>query len=388
MKVLHVSHTSVVSGGEHSLLTLLQALPENVECGVACPPGELADAVLALGIDVYPLPALSASLRLHPVHTARAAIELAGATAATCRIARRTGATVLHANSVRAGLITGAASIFGAPPAAVHVRDVLPPGRVTLAIRRGIVAGSGVAVATSHYVANRFAAGLPRAPNIVVVDNPVDLRRFRRSSAATDAARAELGIPPRAPLLGIVGQITHWKGHDTAIAALARVRERHPEARLLIVGSIKFATPSTRFDNRSFLEGLRRQIAERRLDRHVSFLGERADVSRILSALDVLLVPSLEEPFGRTVAEAMAMATPVVATTVGGPRELLEDGVTGLLAPPGDPAAWAASVERMLDRPDETRAMAERAQTVATRRFNPERHAGQMIAVLRSVSLG
>jgi glycosyltransferase involved in cell wall biosynthesis len=223
-------------------------------------------------------------------------------------------------------------------------------------------------------------------PQIEVVDNPVDFRRFDRRAATTDAARAELGIPPGAQVLGILGQITHWKGHDTAVAALVRLHHRHPEARLLIVGAIKFAMPSTRFDNQGFLEGLHRQVAEHGLSRHVSFLGERRNVPRILSALDVLLVPSTEEPFGRTIAEAMAIGTPVVATSVGGPPELIQDGVTGLLAPPGDPEAWATAIERILARPDETRAMADRAHAVAVQRFDSERHAARMMEVLRLCS--
>ena len=83
----------------------------------------------------------------------------------------------------------------------------------------------------------------------------------------------------------------------------------------------------------------------------VEFLGERGDVPALMAALDALLVPSWEEPFGRVVVEAMAAGTPVIATSRGGTAEIVADGVNGLLAPPRDAGAWAAVIERLLDEP-------------------------------------
>ena len=100
------------------------------------------------------------------------------------------------------------------------------------------------------------------------------------------------------------------------------MRADHPHARLLIVGEVKFAAANTRLDNRGYLAELHGLARELSLKDAVEFLGEREDAPEIMARADAILVPSIEEPFGRTVAEPMAVGTPVVATTVGGPAEL------------------------------------------------------------------
>ena len=125
MKVLYVNHTAEVGGGERSLLALLKARPNKVDMRLAAPPGRLGEEAAALGIPVESIPGTAGSLRLHPLHTPRAMVEMAAAGRATQRIVRTNGVELLHANSVRAGLILGAARTRR--PSVVHVRDVLPP---------------------------------------------------------------------------------------------------------------------------------------------------------------------------------------------------------------------------------------------------------------------
>lgn len=385
MKVLHVSYTGAMSGGEHSLLTLLAAMPAEVELGVACPDGALDAAVRRLGLPVHRIPATSVTFRLHPVRTARGLAEMGAAALAVSLIARRQGATVIHANHVRTGLITSLAGAGSCPPAVVHVRDVLPDGPAGSVVKRALTSRSAGLVGISRYVKEKFGAG---GEAMTVIDNPVDLRRFDPGLHDRADGRRALGADLESPLIGIVGQITPWKGHDTAIRALVEVRARHPAARLVVVGEVKFSSPGTSFDNRGYLAGLHRLVCELGLSDAVSFLGERTDIHRVLRALDVLLVPSTVEPFGRTVAEAMTMATPVIATSEGGPADLIDHGVTGLLAAPGDHRAWEAAVDRVLGDRDAARQMAEAARTVALRRFAPERHLHAMLAVFASASAG
>jgi glycosyltransferase involved in cell wall biosynthesis len=385
MRVLHVSHTATISGGEHSLLTLLAGMPSEIEVGVACPDGPLAEAVRDLGLPVYLIPATTASFRLHPVRTPRATLEMGGAALAVTRIARQEGATVLHANSVRAGLVTGLAGTIGGPPAAVHVRDVLPANATAVAVKRVLTSRSAELIAISEYVKERFGGnGNGHAPT--VIDNAVNRRRFDPDAYDRDECRRRLGVETPAPLIGIVGQITPWKGHDVAVRAIRLVHARYPDARLFVVGEVKFSGPETSLDNRGFLRRLHELVDELGLGGHVSFLGERDDVPQILRALDALLVPSTVEPFGRTVAEAMTMATPVIATSEGGPFELLRHGVSGLLVAPGDEHAWARAIERLLDHPVATRRMAVAAQGVATSRFDTARHVRSVLDVLSAAS--
>jgi glycosyltransferase involved in cell wall biosynthesis len=151
---------------------------------------------------------------------------------------------------------------------------------------------------------------------------------------------------------------------------------------MLVVGSVKFGSRATRFANEDYLASLQRLVDELDLADAVRFTGEREDVPEILGAVDALLMPSIEEPFGRSIVEAMAMTTPVIATDVGGPVEIVDHRVTGLLAPPGDPLAWADAIADVLENPAEARARARRARRVVTERFAQDRHAAAMARIL------
>jgi glycosyltransferase involved in cell wall biosynthesis len=372
VKVLYLNHTAEVSGGERSLLTLLAADSDQLEMRLAAPRGRLGEEVAALGIPVETIPGTAGSLRLHPLHTPRAMLEMAAAGRATQKIARANGSELLHANSIRAGLILGAART--ARPSVVHVRDVLPPGAASTATMRMIAATATVIVANSDYTAQSVLELAPRAV-IEVVPNPVDLTRWDPARVDRVHARASLrGVRPRALLLGVVAQLTPWKGQDTAIEVLHLLRGKGVDAHLLLIGSAKFTAASTRFDNRAYVERLKSRVAELRLEDRVSWLGEREDVPELISALDVLLLPSREEPFGRVLIEAMAMRVPVIATNVGGPSEIVIDGVGGFLVDPADHDAWARAVKYFADHPQLGREMGLAGRHRVEREFGSERH--------------
>jgi glycosyltransferase involved in cell wall biosynthesis len=379
MRVLYVNHTADVSGGEHSLLGLLGALPAAVQPLVATPPGRLASAVAALGIPTTAIAATAGSLRLHPLHTPRTVAELSVAAAQVRRAARRHHADVVHANSIRAGIALGLAR----PPGAriVHVRDCLPAGALATATMRLIAATATTVVANSQYTARSVRAAAPRA-RVEVVHNAVDLERWDPARIDRERARASLGRKGEGELLlGVLAQLTPWKGQATAIEALRLLREDGLDAHLLLIGSAKFVASATRFDNNAYVAGLHAQVAGAGLQERVSFLGEREDVPELVRALDVLLLPSEEEPFGRALLEAMALGVPVLATNVGGPPEIVEDGREGYLLPPHEPAAWAQAIRRLAASPEQAARMGLAGRRRVEGEFTIDRHVASMLAV-------
>jgi glycosyltransferase involved in cell wall biosynthesis len=377
MRVLYVNHTAEVSGGERSLLDLLGALPGAVQPLVACPHGRLADAVAELGVARAEIRGTAGSLRLHPLHTPRALAEMGHAAVQVNRLARG-GVELVHANSIRAGIVVGLARPRG--PGVVHVRDCLPPGTVTSATMRLIAATATSVIANSAYTAASVRAAAPSA-NVEVVHNPVDLRRWSPEGIDRERVRAELGVPEGRLLLGVVAQLSPWKGQDTAIEALAELGERGVDASLLLIGSAKFVAASTRFDNERYVAELRELAARRGVAERVAWLGEREDVPRLMRALDVLLLPSHEEPFGRAVIEAMAMGVPPVATLVGGPSEVIADGEDGYLLAPDDPGAWAEVLAGLAAEPERRRALGLAGRAKVERSYTVEHHAASVLAV-------
>ena len=385
MRVLYVSHTAHMSGGERSLIELLGALDGRVQAAVATPPGELSRALRTVGVPVRLIPGTAGSLRPHPLHTPRTVAELARAAGSLRRIARREGVDLVHANSIRAGIVAVAAARIGAPPAVVHVRDVLPDGPLTRLTRVAVGRGASALIGNSAHTLERFAD--PRTDAVLAVaHSPVDLDRLRPAAElARPHARAAFGIPTDAgPVLGVVAQLTPWKAQDDAVRIVAGLRDVHPGVRLLLAGSARFVSASTRHDNRAFVARLRALVEDLDLGNRVVFLGERSDVPELLRALDMLLVPSWEEPFGRTVVEALAVGLPVAATSVGGPSEALRDGVEGLLLPPRRPEAWVAALAPLLGDPDRLAEMARRGRARATV-FDRGAHADRVLSIYEKV---
>ncbi len=383
MRVLYVNHTATVSGGERSLLDLLGALPEQVRPRLAAPSGELQRQAQALGVPCTSIAGTAGSLRLHPLHTSAALAEMMLAAAQVSRAVARHEIELVHANSIRAGIVLGLARRSPLPglrlgravPTVVHIRDCLPPGAASTATLRLIASTATTVIANSAYTAASVRAVAPRAA-LEVVHNPVDLVRFDPAALDRASARERLGEAGRRRLLlGVVAQLSPWKGQDTAIEALGALAREGVDAQLLLIGSAKFVERATRFDNEVYVSALHELAAREGVSERVSWLGEREDVPALVRALDVLLLPSWEEPFGRAVLEAMALEVPVIATDVGGPRELVRDGREGLLLPPREPARWARAIARLAEGPEPAAGMGRAGRERVQQEFTTERHA-------------
>jgi glycosyltransferase involved in cell wall biosynthesis len=384
VRILAVNHTAIVSGGERSLLTSLEALPAGVEAVIACPSGPLRDAVAVAGLRTLPIHSTAGSLKLHLSHTPRALAELTWAALQLRRVVRAVRPDVVYANSVRAGIVASLALRPRRTPFVAHVRDVLPPGRVAAFALRLVARRATLVVANSEYTAESVRRAAP-ATRIRVLHSPVATARAGGGGSRGEA-RAALGYGPGGPaLLGVVAQLTPWKGQDVAIRALAAVRGDGHDAHLLLVGSAKFVAAATRYDNVAFTERLRTLVRELGVADAVRFLGERDDVPRVMAALDCLLLPSWEEPFGRVVVEGMAAGLPVIATNVGGPPEIIADGVDGLLRPPRDPAAWASAIAGLLRDPARREALGAAAR-VSAERFSVDRHVERLLELMGEAS--
>lgn len=178
-----------------------------------------------------------------------------------------------------------------------------------------------------------------RRGRIATILNGIDHRTFIRDRGREAAARAALGISPGESVLGAVGRLEPQKRFDVLLDVFARLRRRWPNLRLLIAGE---------GGSRAVLE---RQIRSFDVADSCSLLGHWPDVLRLHHALDLFVQSSRYEGTPNAVLEAMALETPVVATSVGGTAELVEDGVDGLVVPPNDAAALAYAIEHtLLDR--------------------------------------
>jgi len=200
-----------------------------------------------------------------------------------------------------------------------------------------------------------------------------------RAVSADDAAqaRAELGIRDGEILFGVFGRLQRWKGQDVFVEAAAEVARRVPQARLAIVGGSVFGLEP------EFLEGLRRRAAELGLGDRLIFTGFRKDVARLMAACDVVChTTRVAEPFGMVVIEAMALGRPVIATRGGGPSEIIDPDVSGVLVPPEDPRALAAAMAALAEDAGRRQAIGARGAARVRESFTIDRMASELVAHL------
>jgi glycosyltransferase involved in cell wall biosynthesis len=305
-----------------------------------------------------------------------AAPGLARLVATVAREARRFD--LVYANSQKAFVAAAAATAVARRPLLWHLRDILTEehfGRLARTASVGLANLSRArVVADSRATARAFVAAGGREDSVSVVYNGIDAAPFDAvdGAAASAALRRELGCGPDAPLLASFSRLSPWKGQHVLIEALRHL----PGAHAVLVGGALFGEDA-------YEASLRRAAAGPGVAGRVHLLGFRDDVPALARAVDVVVHSSVSpEPFGRVIVEGMLAGKPVVAAGAGGAVEIVEDGVNGLLAPPGDAAALAASVRGLLADPGRAAALARRGREDARRRFSPEAHAAGIDAVL------
>ncbi len=172
--------------------------------------------------------------------------------------------------------------------------------------------------------------------------------------AGVDIKRT-MGLPKDAILLGTVGRLVPFKGQSVLLQSMARVVANHPNAYLIIIG------------DGPLRGGLEAQASGLGISDHIKFFGFVEKPGHYMAAFDIFALPSIKEPFGIVILEAMALGLPVVATSGGGVPDIIEDGVSGLLATPGDPESLADAIEKVLLDRSLRETLAKRGfQTVST----------------------
>ncbi|GAB6061509.1 glycosyltransferase family 4 protein [Deferrisoma palaeochoriense] len=347
---LHLSDQSRADlGGQQSLLGLVAGLKARGHRPLVALPGL---GTLSSALDAHGVPWISGPLG----PGSRGPRGLARRISFLRREIRRTGASVVHADRPLSAFAAALACRRTGARAAWHVRVREPDPLFDRFLPRVV----DRIVATSRGVLERFPPAVRN--RVAVVYNGLDLERFRPA-----------GPPEAPPLVGFLGQWIPLKGVDVFLDAARIVAGRVPGVRFLVVGS----------GSGEYTERLRTLAGP--LGERVEFAPPTARPEGLYPRLTALVAPTREpgEGFGRVAAEAMACGVPVVASRVAGLSEVVADGETGLLVPPGDPAALAKALVNLLRNPAEAAALGRAGRARAERLFSLEAHVRAMEEVFR-----
>jgi glycosyltransferase involved in cell wall biosynthesis len=284
------------------------------------------------------------------------------------RIAASVARIALLARAWRADLMFGwmtKANLYASPAAklaglpALWYQHGFPSSRNWMDRLATALPAQGILACSSH-VGEAQAGLCPRRP-IRVVYPGIDLERFDPRALPTPAeARARLRLPLEGPLIGIVGRLQRWKGIHVLIEAMPSVVGQHPSAHCFVVGGPHALEPDYRNELIRLIEALG-------LQDHILLAGHQRDVDVWMQAADVIVHASDNEPFGMVIIEAMAIGKPVIATASAGPKEIITDGVDGLLFPIADPNSLTTALMRCLADKELRERIAQKARATSER---------------------
>ncbi|MFL7792301.1 MAG: glycosyltransferase family 4 protein [Anaerolineae bacterium] len=350
VRVLQVITRLIVGGAQETVMLVADMLnPARFDASVISGPqtgseGSLIEEMRARGV---PLTIESALVReIAPAKDLLALVRLA-------RFIRHGRYDVVHTNSSKAGILgrwaAWLAGLAGTPaPVIVHtVHGWAHHEQQHPAVRRFYILLEQITqritdkliVVSPRNIEKGLADGIATRDKYVTIRSGIELHSFRQPTRPREAVRAELSIPPDASVVGTVTRLSPQKAPLDFVAAAAQVAAQRPDVHFVVVGDgplraeVEAQIAAAGFTDRFHLTGLRR------------------DVPDLLHSFDVFALTSLWEGLPRVLPQAMAAGLPIVATAADGNAEAVEDGVNGLLTPPGDPQALAEGVLRLLDDP-------------------------------------
>jgi glycosyltransferase involved in cell wall biosynthesis len=373
MKILFYNHTGQVSGAERVLLMILSQL-DRARFGsfVVCPEqGPLQEMVKDLGAAVETVAGLDARFTWSLDALVRYCKSFFGVIRQLRRRVVDARPDLVHANSIRSGLVATAATIGLGTPVVWHLHDLLPRHPLSSAIRTFAALSSrtrmiAVSEAVRKNFCGRFSRVLPDRVSVIL--NSIDLDGFQLDETARRSICTELRYRKSDFAIGIVGQLTPRKGQLELLRTFSQALKKVPNAVLLIVGAPLFNS------DHEYLELLKQTSAELGITKNVRLLGARDDISTIMQGLDLLVVNSAAEPFGLVILEAMACGTPVLATAVDGIPEIIRHQENGWLVAARDERALLEALVHLQQRLLLRERLAEQARPEVAKRFSVERY--------------
>jgi len=361
MKIMLIHHVSDVYGASKSLLRLTSGLVRDLHQVMVVLPelGPLNVLLEKNGVAVKIIPSLPVMHRsrlvspsgfiqlIRDASTFRKAIKELMLSFQPEVVHTNTGAILPVAGHVARSL--GIRSIQ-------HLRESFGDfGPLWIPYRAWLIRNADQVLCISSFIASMFTER-QRAEKVIVVHNGIPQDEFTQIDQTKVAAFRQMH-GRGGQLIGIVGRIKLVrKGQDVFIKAAGRIQQQFPAAQFVIVGS-----PFK--DNESHLDALHKLVDQLGLTDRVHFVGHMDDPLVAIAALDISVMASTApEPLGNVTIESMALGKPVIGTAVGGTTEIIEEGISGLLVPPGDPDSLAAAMTSLLSDMSKAKQIGDRAR--------------------------
>lgn len=353
LPILHLITRLIIGGAQENTMLTADYLDKSrwavdvISGPQTGPEGSLIEEVRQRGVSLIIEPALVREI--YPLKDLLALLRL-------WRFIKRGRYVIIHTHSSKAGILGRWAAKLAGAPIIVHTvhgwghTDRQHPlvrhfyiglEKLTLPITDCLITVS------PRDIEKGLRDGIGRPEDYVVIRSGIELDRFGCPQRSAESVRAELGVPSGAPVVGTVTRLSPQKAPLDFVQAMGLAAQHRPDAYFVMVGDGPL---------RRQVEALASQLG---LCGRLILTGLRRDVPELMNAFDIFVLSSLWEGLPRVLPQAMAFGLPIVATAIDGNAEAVQDGVNGLLAPPGKPAALGQSVLNLLENPQLARQMGE-----------------------------
>lgn len=333
-KILYLSPVSEIGGAEVSLLNLLRFLDKDVFRPLVVLPsdGPLVERLRCLGIEtiIEPMHKLNKRNVFSVFSYFKSLLRLV-------RIIKKRRINLMHINMSNANQYGMVAAKLSRIPVICHIRGMMNKRSFYFEF----LPWNHFLIANSRATETSYKPFMRSGQQSFMIYNGLDPDDFSKGQRK-DIFRKQYGINPDTFLIGCIARIDLTKGQDILIKAVHRLLENYHDVCVLIVGD-------TKIDNSaSFLAELKTLTYKLSLDKKVIFTGFIEDITELYHELDLVVLPSRHEPFGRILIEAMAAGRPIVATRTGGVAEVVEDVTTALLVSSNDPDCLAEAMLQII----------------------------------------
>jgi len=352
-RILYVHGIEAIGGAERDLIALLKTLDRHKwEPHVVCPgTGPFREQLHAIAVPTH-------ALSLPPWRKPLALFQRRSAVGRLGALVHQLDPAMIHVNDIWwvPHTVRAIASRTSNPvPIVAHVRQEIEPAKVG----RYELDCVAAVIAISRQIEQSLITGGVSVKNVRTVYSGIDLSESQLTHD-DQAIRRMIGLPNGAVLLGTVANLFSRKGYEVMLRALPAIVRAVPTVHYVIVGS----------DDHDYADRLKRLAHELKIADRVHIVGFQDPVQPFLASLDLYVHPALMEGFGIAVVEAMAMGKAVVATTTGGLPEVVAQGETGLLVPPGDVESLAVAVVSLLEDKVRREQMGRNGEARAHERFS------------------
>jgi L-malate glycosyltransferase len=378
MKVLFYNHQGKVSGAERVVLLILKRLDQKrFEPLMVCPKTDLMfSETEKLGVPCRPIDQFEARFTLRPDKLFAHFLSFFKTIRQLRAEIKKTQPDLIHANTIRSGLVATMSSIGTKIPIIWHLHDELPKHPLSSLIRVFVICFKKIKLlpvshATSKSFRGRILQLFGKHRQERVVHNGIELEEFKIDKGNRKKIRTELGLDENELVMGIVGQITERKGQLELIETFAQTQGQMPST-LLVVGSPIFN------QDELYLEKLKETVKNLGIEKRVKFIGSRQDIPAIMQTLDFIIINSRSEALVLVAIEALACETPIIATDVGGTTEIIKHQTNGWIVPFGDKTSLTEAIFTFGKDADLRRKFAEEGRKTAVAGLNAEHFISQI----------